>query len=339
MIGEMMSELRSQFSERIRNPILGPFTGAWMVWNWRLLAVLLLSDLPIEQRIGSIEENYLCISNLVVEPLVFAVFYALLLPWVNLGVQYLQAGVNLRRRKHKIDNDTNVLRASVARAQAQADLNRILAKDRVTQEQRSEIDRLTGQLAEQQEKSDARIAAYEAELERRRAKFDAMSGDDKVKADQARLELEETRERLEQERRRALEEADRFRSRLKQREFELEARLADDRLGRSAFTDEDIVRLLETRRFRLFHNPRIGPERSKLIVFRPDGKIGEGRNNNESSWQVNRGRLELLQSDGSVHSRFAYLPDSQIFVHTGDEDTKSARGQYIIPVGESAASA
>lgn len=96
-------------------------------------------------------------------------------------------------------------------------------------------------------------------------------------------------------------------------------------------SDDFIHRIVQSRKFRLFHNPKVGPERSKEIRFEPGGQISDGRNKFENTWRVFNGCLELVQADGEVHSRFAYLPESGIFIHTGDADTKSARGQYIIP--------
>jgi hypothetical protein len=83
--------------------------------------------------------------------------------------------------------------------------------------------------------------------------------------------------------------------------------------------------------FRLYYNPKEGPHRSKTITFDPSGRLGEGNNNNEHTWRVKDGKLELLDAGGNVYSRFYYLAASRIFVHTGQRDTKSTRGQYIIP--------
>jgi hypothetical protein len=65
--------------------------------------------------------------------------------------------------------------------------------------------------------------------------------------------------------------------------------------------------------------------------FSPDGRIVEGGNRNEHSWRVLDGQLELLQADGTVHSRFNYSPGHGMFFHTNDPDTKSLRDQYMAP--------
>lgn len=124
------------------------------------------------------------------------------------------------------------------------------------------------------------------------------------------------------------------RSRLQAELESLRAQRDDFRKAQAPTTqmaDGAIRNIVQSKKFRLFHNPKFGPERSKPIKFEPGGQISDGQNKFESTWRVLNGKLELIQDDGKVHSRFSYLPDSDIFVHTGDADTKSARGQYIIP--------
>ena len=84
MLGELLTEIRSYTSDRIRNPLLGPFTAAWIVANWKPLSVLFGSNDPIKTRILFIEENYTNLNLIVVAPLVFTLLYALALPWINL---------------------------------------------------------------------------------------------------------------------------------------------------------------------------------------------------------------------------------------------------------------
>ncbi|HWA13643.1 MAG TPA: hypothetical protein VHA15_11160 [Burkholderiales bacterium] len=91
--------------------------------------------------------------------------------------------------------------------------------------------------------------------------------------------------------------------------------------------------LLTTYRWVLVFNP---PHRLKPITFMPDGTVGEGRNNNEYMWRVSGDKLELVQADGRVHSRFAFNQRTTSFLHTNDADTLSIRGQYIIPASSAA---
>lgn len=89
--------------------------------------------------------------------------------------------------------------------------------------------------------------------------------------------------------------------------------------------------------YRLFFNPKVpGLSKTKIMLFGKEGAILRGQNNNESSWRIRSGFLELLDSDGQVHSRFYYNPDKNRFDHTNDPDTgsirkHSIRDQYMLP--------
>ena len=88
--------------------------------------------------------------------------------------------------------------------------------------------------------------------------------------------------------------------------------------------------LLISRPYRLCFNPKSGA--GKRMMFAPGGVILEGNNRNENSWRVTRKKLELLQLDGRVFSRFNYDGAADRWVHTNEEDTISIKGQYLDPV-------
>lgn len=96
-----------------------------------------------------------------------------------------------------------------------------------------------------------------------------------------------------------------------------------------SLSDAELSQILRASPFRLFHNPERGA--SKIMMFGPSERILEGANNNEHTWQLVNGKLELVQADGKVHSRFDYHPTSKVFTHTNDSDTLSKRGQFLIP--------
>lgn len=331
MIKELITEWRTQATDRLRDPLLGAFSGVWLVTNWRLVGVFLFSDKPIEERIEFIEEFYLDVSTLLIYPLLIAVLLVLFIPWVSWLIQYPQELAFLKRKKHKLEMDTEYLKASVGRAEAQAELNQILAKDQITQRQRDELDTMKRQFEEQQERASAKIAATEAELEQKNREFEQKKEGDIAEAEKARLEIEKVRDRLEKEQQQAIKERNLEHEKLRKAQEEFEARLNSKESKLIKSTGVDLESVLLSRSYRLYHNPSAGPERSKTITFAPNGKILEGGNKFEYSWKIVDGKLELIQSDGHTHSRFYYLPDSEIFVHTGDSDTLSARGQYIVP--------
>jgi hypothetical protein len=88
--------------------------------------------------------------------------------------------------------------------------------------------------------------------------------------------------------------------------------------------------LLSGRYFRFVYRP--GEGKSKIVTFQPNGQIGEGRNSNEHTWRIRRGRLEIFAQDGGIYSRFRFDPFSGNLVHMNDQDSEhSVFGQYFEP--------
>lgn len=327
----MIKEWRTHLMDRLRNPLLGPFTALWLVWNWRLVSVLLFSPKDIESRIQHIDANYINVMDNLVYPLSGAIVFAFVVPWLSLFFQWIQRFPNIRREKGTLLDDTELLNASVAKAEAQATLNRILAQDEITKRQQEELEFLKAELDKQKEIAETRVAVAQAEFDKKLEEYESRTDKDNHEALSKKEELDFLRMKMEEEQERARSELEAMRKELNKKQMDIEQKLKSPYQPTSKSTVSEMKNLLTSGMWKLFHNPSIGPERSKDISFKDSGDIQVGRNNNESKWRIMDGTLELLQSDGKVHSRFYFIPESKIFIHTGDADTRSARGQYIIP--------
>ncbi len=329
MIGDLFTEWRAHLSERLSNPVLGPFTAGWVAWNWRFIAVLFFSDKSIEEKITYIDANYIGLTDLLLVPALFALAFAILMPWVTLGMQHIQDGAISRRKRAKLKQDTDYLRASIDRAEAQAALNGILAQDEIARRQKQELEARQAEIEHKRSEAAKQLEEAEAELERQRHEYEARSDKDNEAAKAQREELDRLKAELISQQERSEMAMDAARRELEERRRELDRR-SDKRVS-STYSDKKLIEFLVMGAFRLYHNPAAGMERSKIIRFDRSGRISRGRNSNEHSWRVENGRLELVQADGEVHSRFHYIPESKIFLLTGDSDLKSAPGQFIIP--------
>lgn len=101
-------------------------------------------------------------------------------------------------------------------------------------------------------------------------------------------------------------------------------------------TENHLSNILTNRTFLFVFNPSTGA--SKQLTFLSNGKIGSGQNANENTWQIRDGRVEILDSEGRIYSRFVLLDDGMSLHHTNDPDTRSLRGQYMRPIGATLAS-
>lgn len=104
-------------------------------------------------------------------------------------------------------------------------------------------------------------------------------------------------------------------------------RFATANAGITKKTEEQLQKLLLEDVFTFVFNPTSGG--SKDLTFLRTGEIGDGRNKNENRWRIVDGRLEILDSQGNVYSRFVLLDDGESLHHTNDPDTLSLKGQYI----------
>jgi len=89
---------------------------------------------------------------------------------------------------------------------------------------------------------------------------------------------------------------------------------------------ETLEQIVTGKLFRLYFNP----PRYKHIKFEADGKISEGKNDNEATWRIVNDQLELVQTDGKVHNTFTYDRSQARFFAEGVSQ-KGLGGQYIAP--------
>lgn len=81
--------------------------------------------------------------------------------------------------------------------------------------------------------------------------------------------------------------------------------------------------------FTFVYNPSMGY--SKKLTFLPGGAFAAGKNENEHTWRVRKGALEILAGDGHLYSRFRLDQASGRLANTNDPDARSIFGQYLQP--------
>lgn len=137
--------------DRLKNPMIGAFVIAWIVMNWRILAILLFSEKTIEQKIEFVEANYLSWDLSLKIPLMIAVFYVLILPYLMAAFDWLsQRGIALRKeisKQHKLTDIQN--RQEIAAEEWQLEKIREGSPD--IQAMKDQISKLELQLEEKDE--------------------------------------------------------------------------------------------------------------------------------------------------------------------------------------------
>lgn len=77
------------YKERIRNPLISSFLLSWMIFNWKIVSVYFFSDIPMVEKIQLIELKYSNLLNILVFPLLSAIFYILILPFIMWGIDQI----------------------------------------------------------------------------------------------------------------------------------------------------------------------------------------------------------------------------------------------------------
>lgn len=97
-IKEIFQSLFDSSNERIKNPFIGSYITAFIVYNWRAFFLLLFSKASIEDKIVVINNEYCC-KEAIIWPLLIAIFYILILPYLNLFFDSLLTYSNDKKNK------------------------------------------------------------------------------------------------------------------------------------------------------------------------------------------------------------------------------------------------
>ncbi len=70
--------------ERLKNPFIGSFILSWCIFNWKAILIIVFSAKTIEQKIDLVSNNYFDINLLLWFPIIMALLYVLVLPYISL---------------------------------------------------------------------------------------------------------------------------------------------------------------------------------------------------------------------------------------------------------------
>lgn len=79
---ELFDDFKEFIKERTKNPFLGSLTFFWILFNWKTLFILFLSDSHVEHRISLVSFSYLDFWTSLFFPTSFAVIYTLVIPHI-----------------------------------------------------------------------------------------------------------------------------------------------------------------------------------------------------------------------------------------------------------------
>ena len=106
---ELLKSFLKTTEERIKNPFIGSFITSWILFNWKPILYLIFSSKDIEQKILYIETTFTIIWCLLIFPLLSAIFYVLILPYLNLLFDWLLRYSSLKKNILLIDKQKQII--------------------------------------------------------------------------------------------------------------------------------------------------------------------------------------------------------------------------------------
>lgn len=125
---ELLQNIFKTTEERIKNPFIGTFITSWILFNWKPILFAIFSSKIIEEKIKFIDENFIEISHLLWYPLIAAIFYVLILPYISLVFDILLKYSLLKRndfviskQKQNIENQKQLAIEEIKLEEAKTD--------------------------------------------------------------------------------------------------------------------------------------------------------------------------------------------------------------------------
>lgn len=108
-VKDFFQSILNNSKERIESPFIGSFILSFIFFNWEMFAILFFSDWPVHCKIEWIRERYYQTSNFLI-PLGFALFYILILPYLNIFFDFfLSTATRIESKKATLIHENKLL--------------------------------------------------------------------------------------------------------------------------------------------------------------------------------------------------------------------------------------
>ncbi|MGM5669648.1 hypothetical protein [Enterobacter cloacae] len=165
-ITELLDNLRSHASDRIKHPVLGAFAFSWLACNWDNILYLLFYKHPIEERIDFVKGNS-NLESMIIHPASLTLFFIVILPFLTLTLSSVISWplgklttINSRQIRWRLVSKRKEERArAIASAEYQSTLK---SHSREMSKLKAENEHIKGQLDTVIEERDKVINNYDA---------------------------------------------------------------------------------------------------------------------------------------------------------------------------------
>lgn len=200
---ELLQSIFKTTEERIKNPFIGAFFSSWIIFNWKPVFLMIFSSKNIEEKIKFIDENFTSTSNLLIFPLITAVFYVLILPYLSLLFDILlkysllkRNDILLNKQKQNIENQKQLAIEEIKLEEAKTDFRERNTHNKLVEELQKRNNELDNEIQREKEQNRSIIDELKSELSsRERMTSDEMRNFEKRYSEQRR-EISELNSKL-----------------------------------------------------------------------------------------------------------------------------------------------
>jgi hypothetical protein len=148
---EIINSFIDSAKERLKNPILASFFISWFVFNWKAIFYITQSKNSIENKIIFIDKNYVNVNNNFWYPLLFSVFYILVIPYILWVFDQISARAIIGRKSSALRLNISDIKNKQKIAIEESELENIRASFRDKADLNKKIEILTSQIIDKDE--------------------------------------------------------------------------------------------------------------------------------------------------------------------------------------------
>lgn len=164
---DLAQSFQNALADRVNNPFVGSFVIAWIISNWRLVAIICFGSNSLESRLASIDQQELVASSnpyLHLYPVVAALTYTVVAPWFFWLIDRTRNCSDFVRRKTNSEHEAKVIReVKLKLANVREEL--LNEQNRIDQRERK-LDDAEVQIVQREREIAGREKEVESKLER-----------------------------------------------------------------------------------------------------------------------------------------------------------------------------
>lgn len=171
---EFLQNIFKTTEERIKNPFIGAFISSWILFNWKPILFIIFSSKIIEDKINFIENNFVATNHILWYPLIAAIFYVLILPYISLLFDILLKYSLLKRndivvskQKQNIENKKHLAIEEIKLEEAKTDFRERNTHNKLVEELQKRNEDLEIEVQNEKELNRSMVDELKSELTNR----------------------------------------------------------------------------------------------------------------------------------------------------------------------------